>query len=82
MSEDLTQPVNVTLSRADVLILGVALDKLGERLLKENEDNKPLVQALWNLDAALERVDDDAFRADHGKLLAQARNLYRGYFDV
>lgn len=82
MPEDVLKPIDVTLSRADVLIFGVALDGLADRLLNEDEVNKPLVQALWNLDAALERVDDDAFRADHAKLLAQARDLYRGYFDV
>ncbi|WP_270727329.1 hypothetical protein [Shimia sp. Alg240-R146] len=82
MKEDFLEESEVCLSRADVLILGAHLEELAERLLTENDKNKPLVQALWNLEAALEKIDADAFRGDYETLLAQASKIYREYFDV
>jgi hypothetical protein len=70
------------LSRAEIVVLGAELDALADRLLEEGPERRPLVQALWNLDAALERVDDDAFRWDHAEVLAQARAHLAGYFDA
>ncbi len=78
----LLAPAQIELNRADLLLLGANLEGLADRLLAENEENKPLVQALWHLEAAIEKVDADAFREDYDKLLATAGALYRGYFDV
>lgn len=82
MQTDLAIDSSIDLCRADILILGANLDSLAERLLAESDDNKPLVQALWNLDAAIEKIDADAFRGDYETLLAEASRTYREYFNV
>ena|GEM_PF-3865003 len=81
-AEALQAPVAVMLSRAEIVVLGAELDALADRLLEEGAECRPLVQVLWNLDAAIERVDHDAFRQDHADLLAQARAYLAGYFDA
>lgn len=77
----LEQRRSISLNRADLLLLGSNVDSIADRLLDESDENRALVQALWNLSGAIEKVDDDAFRSDYGDLLAQAGAYYRGFFD-
>lgn len=78
---DLDAPVTGTLSVADICVLAGLADRLGDA--QAEAGNLPEAQALWNLEAAMERQNDIAFRpdADHWHRRAAA-HLARAFTET